>query len=1207
MTSTQTLIENALTSFATADLLNGAKALLNAMGYDSEKIETLSPPNADGFSATFGGAIAKRAQAEQWKELQLVFQLTDEELGKKAKQSFKQERFDSFLFFALDLKPKAGDKPYSRTELANMARELNKPFPAPVIVIFRHGDTASLASLHRRPDKRNDNRDVSERVVLLKDIRLDDPHRAHLEILGDLAKIRANSWEKFLKEWNRVLDISELNKKFYNGLFDWFEAAKTRVSFPDSGDNAAERGLIRLITRLIFTWFVKERGLVPAALFESDDIEKLLKDSGAEADTYYRAVLQNLFFATLNRSMTERGFAPEGGGVHRQKGEYANTTLWRYRDDFADPAQWEATVAGVPFLNGGLFECLDHNPSEGNYVDGFSRVERKQAHLPNSLFWGDNFTATLTDTSDEKKTRSAVITPILNLLHSYKFTIDENTPLEEDVALDPELLGKVFENLLASYNPETRTTARKQTGSFYTPREIVSYMVEQALQAYLGGALEAAGQTLIADAQTDEPSLATLLLETDARSARELGFGMAQIQILIGALENVTVLDPACGSGAFPMGALSKMVGLLKKLDPHNELWLDAQLNAVNDALLATKAEPGVIAEAQAGVRAAFARNDPDYARKLYLIERCLFGVDIQTIALQIAKLRFFIALIIDQRIDASQPNLNIRALPNLETRFVAANTLLSLPQPEQLSLDQANSDLTDKFAELDEVRRQHIAPKTRRDKKDLEAKDKQLRAEALQLMKNEGYPDAVSGPIAEWNPYDQNAVAAFFEPEKMFGPNLRDGFDIVIANPPYVRAGSFPPFAGQTGYVTYSGTADLYVYFFERGLKLLKANGVFCFICSNKYFRSDYGSRLRSYLLSNTELTRVIDFGDAPVFKAIAYPHIIVTRKKAPTSENSFPTYAWKKGDSLPDFEEIVATRSFNMPQSDLAGSSWIFERTDTLELLEKLRATGTPLGEYVGNRFYRGILTGFNAAFVVDSATYNTLVSEDSNSVELLKPFLRGRDVKRWQVGSGDLWLIQIESSQNKAHSWSSAASSDDAEEVFAAQFPAIHRHLDQFRDKLMKRGDKGKFFWELRACTYWEDFATDKIIYPNISKRNEFAWDEKHFLSNQKAFIIPCASKYLLAVLNSSVVFWLYTHLLSKLQGGFYEPSAVFLGKFPIPDATPDEQAAIVALVEAILAAKAADAGADVSALEAQIDALVYELYDLLEHEIALVEAA
>ena len=1196
MTSTQTLIENALTSFATADLLSGARTLLNAMGYDSEKIETLSPPNADGFSATFGGAIAKRAQAEQWKELQLVFQLTDEELGKKAKQSFKQERFDSFLFFALDLKPKAGDKPYSRTELANMARELNKPFPAPVIVIFRHGDTASLASLHRRPDKRNDNRDVSERVVLLKDIRLGDPHRAHLEILGDLAKIRANSWEKFLKEWNRVLDISELNKKFYNGLFDWFEAAKTRVSFPDSGDNAAERGLIRLITRLIFTWFVKERGLVPAALFESDDIEKLLKDSGADADTYYRAVLQNLFFATLNRSMTERGFAPEGGGVHRQKGEYANTTLWRYRDDFADPAQWERTVAGVPFLNGGLFECLDHNPSEGNYVDGFSRVEKKQAHLPNSLFWGDNFTATLTDTSDEKKTRSAVITPILNLLHSYKFTIDENTPLEEDVALDPELLGKVFENLLASYNPETRTTARKQTGSFYTPREIVSYMVEQALQAYLGGALEAAGQTLSADAQTDEPSLATLLLETDARSARELGFGMAQIQILIGALENVTVLDPACGSGAFPMGALSKMVGLLKKLDPNNELWLDAQLNAVNAALVATKAEPGVIAEAQAGVRAAFARNDPDYARKLYLIERCLFGVDIQTIALQIAKLRFFIALIIDQRIDASQSNLNIRALPNLETRFVAANTLLSLPQREQLTLDQANSDLTDKFAELDEVRRQHIAPKTRRDKKDLEARDKQLRAEALQLMKDEGYPDAVSGPIAAWNPYDQNAVAAFFEPEKMFGPNLCDGFDIVIGNPPYVAADKQDAemrvkIFQQLRYQTLWERWDLYIPFIEFGYKILRPGGVTTMIVSDAFCHAKYAIKPQKWYLENAIVRRLDFLRDIKVFEAQVSNVVYFIQKprgeqkaEANTPERRLHVESFGNTTSLPTKAQKEFDHRAFFPEDGEA---------------QQIQGETTPLADI----FYvsKGMAVHAHEHNAPGEFELSDLVQKVQDK-EHPRAFIEGKHIGRWLPSS----VRYIEWGTNRAPKLFSRP-------TFSERYDVVEKlvSVDMSagpNDKLRVAYDDNQLLHNHSAWSFVPWYALKGVRNTSLKKATRYKGEKpprpdlpsrEELEATSEKFSL----KYLLGVMNSSPARdFLRANRRSNIH--LYPDD---WKKLPIPVAKPDEQWAIAGLVEQILAARADDVAADVSQLEAQIDALVYALYDLLEHEIALVEAA
>ncbi len=750
-------IEAALAAFSDAPLRLAALRVLDALGYASAKTETLPSNDADGFARAFNHTFSKSAQQDEWKRVELLFQITNDELKNQSSLmggGLERERFESFLFFAVELR----QENYSRTDLANMAREINKPFPAPVIVLFRHGQTMSLASLHRRENKVHSHRDVLDRVVLLKDIRLEDPHAAHKRILLELAKAKndAKNWKSFLDEWNRVLDLSELNKRFYRELSTWFFAAQQFATFPDKGENATERGLIRLITRLIFTWFIKERGLVPDALFDPSHIKALLKKSDGDSDTYYRAVLQNLFFATLNREMNERDFTPQNGGPRKQQGEYGNTTLWRYGDDFNDAQAWKELVAQVPFLNGGLFECLDHCSKEGEYIDGFSRETKRQAHLPNKLFWGDEFTADLSGVLDDKKQKAVKVKPLLNLLRSYKFTIDENTPLEEDVALDPELLGKVFENLLASYNPETRTTARKQTGSFYTPREIVGYMVEESLFAYL--------EPTVGDVKTpeDENVLRVLLSETDARTAHELKLSSTRIEALVDALQRCTILDPACGSGAFPMGALSKMVALLKKLDPQNNLWRAAQLKAVTEQLRAHSDEADARQEAKEATDRVFDDNDPDYTRKLFLIERCLFGVDIQPVALQISKLRFFIALIVDQTIIESKPNRNVRALPNLETKFVAANTLISLVAPEQGTLADAEADkeLDAKFLELDQVRRDHIAPKTRRIKKELESKDKLLRSEIKTLMTDARFGDSFITPIVEWNPYDQNAVA---------------------------------------------------------------------------------------------------------------------------------------------------------------------------------------------------------------------------------------------------------------------------------------------------------------------------------------------------------------------------------------------------------------------------------------------------------------
>jgi hypothetical protein len=292
-----------------------------------------------------------------------------------------------------------------------------------------------------------------------------------------------------------------------------------------------------------------------------------------------------------------------------------------------------------------------------------------------------------------------------------------------------------------------------------------------------------------------------------------------------------------------------------------------------------------------------------------------------------------------------------------------------------------------------------------------------------------------------------------------------------------------------------------------------------------------------------------------------------------------------WQPGQPISQFETVVQSQSFTMPQQALTAEGWQFADTTALNLLEKLRNAGTPLGEYVNNRFYRGIVTGLNEAFVVDRATRDRLIAEHPSSAEVLKPFLRGRDVKRWCVNDPGLWIIF-------------ARRGIDIE-----KYPAIKKHLELFKEKLLKRATSDLHPWyELQqpqeGC--WQEFERSKIIYPNICERNNFAWDETSFYANQKTFIIPGASKYLLGVLNSSVMMWLFIQTLAKLQNGFYEPSKIFMEKVPIPPASPADKARIEALVQQCLDAQ----GQNVAAYEAEIDDIVARLYGLTEAERAII---
>jgi adenine-specific DNA-methyltransferase len=279
--------------------------------------------------------------------------------------------------------------------------------------------------------------------------------------------------------------------------------------------------------------------------------------------------------------------------------------------------------------------------------------------------------------------------------------------------------------------------------------------------------------------------------------------------------------------------------------------------------------------------------------------------------------------------------------------------------------------------------------------------------------------------------------------------------------------------------------------------------------------------------------------------------------------------------------------------------------ESPAVLRLLDKLRGTGKPLGEYVQGRFYRGILTGLNEAFVVDRATRDRLIAEDKSSAEVLKAFLRGRDVKRWKVDFADKYLIGIESSENKQHPWS-GKTAREAEKIFAKAYPAIHARFEDFRHPLILRDDQGHYFWELRSCAYWQEFERPKIVIPAIEQTVAYALDvEGHYSNDKTTICVTDEANYILAHLNSKVLWWFICRTAASRQGGFYEFKPMYVGQVPIPSGSVTDRASLGEMVNKILAAKRQDSRSDVSDLEREIDERVYRLYGLSKDEIKLVE--
>lgn len=352
-------------------------------------------------------------------------------------------------------------------------------------------------------------------------------------------------------------------------------------------------------------------------------------------------------------------------------------------------------------------------------------------------------------------------------------------------------------------------------------------------------------------------------------------------------------------------------------------------------------------------------------------------------------------------------------------------------------------------------------------------------------------------------------------------------GFDVVVGNPPYVRQellSSIKPYL-QTAYQAYHGMADLYVYFYELGLRLLRPGGLLSFIVTNKWMKSGYGEPLRRFFGESAWIESVVDFGHAKqIFEeADVFPSIIVARKPttAPKPTTARLCTIPREQLRIDDLSRQIAAQGVELPLDQLRADAWQLEPSGVNELLAKLKGNGSPLAEFVNVQPLSGIKTGFNEAFLIDGPTRNALISADANSAEILKPFLRGQDFSRWQADWAGLWMIALKSSEN--YSWPWSDSNDGAEKIFRRAFPAIHAHLAKFRDQLLNRQDQGRFWWELRSCAYWALFDAPKIMYPEITWRAEWGLDSKGTLCNNTAYFLPTDDLWILAVANSPVSWW------------------------------------------------------------------------------------
>lgn len=1123
------------------------------------------------------------------------------------------------------------------------------------------------------------------------------------------------------KDMISAFSVESLTKEFFGQLFTWYSDWACKVcKFPSDKCIAAnadltteknEINLIRLITRIMFVWFIKQKNLIPTWIFNKNELAEILTDADLTSDkkgNYYNAVLQNLFFGALNKKIEERTFAEVSkAGVANE--QYGIKTYFRDANEGSffkcSPKEMVQKFLDVPFLNGGLFECLDWDePIKNNtshkvhYVDGFSRDKDRRAFVPNVLFWSE----------DEKQPG------LITILSRYNFTIEESTPSDVQVALDPELLGKIFENLLGTYNPETRESARKESGSFYTPREIVSYMVNSSIKAYL--------QEKVPD--ISEENLEKLTNDNKADDS-EIKLSEEQINKVRSSLFEIKIIDPACGSGAFPMGILNKLVEihvLLDKLsastksehnlyikkgqsvnyNPDESLKINAEylgnqefklyvngeeenkiynsqdlalhvkeiINKHNKKIgkstianlfsqgriddgksfnsIKTKTDIHQIVDEDTkdiiwqyrsyNVQNKFRQyrneetqalsidfteedNDFEYAKYLYslktrIIQDSIFGVDIQPIAVQISKLRFFISLICEQPKIENHPeeNYGYNPLPNLETKFVAANTLIGKAKKEEGTFSFANPRIDEIIKELGEIRKVHFSAKTAQEKKENREDDEKLRKELSKLLEEDQvYSPEDAKQLAAWNPYDQSAPASsFFDAEWMFG--VKDGFDIVIGNPPYIKEytskSAFDGFRETSPY--YMGKMDLWYGFACHGIDLLKTKGMLCFIAQNNWTTSSGAKLMRKKVLEDSKILQMLDFNTYMVFESADIQTMVMLFEKNTTADKY--TFDYRillaeadKDDMLSLIQkQNTGKTKYLAPKIDrtvLNGKLLTFSCND--DILEKiasgklfLQADEATNGihthhDCVNNKIHREFpdLPVGKAIFVLTQSEKDAL-NLSKNEFGLVKPFYASDEISRYYTNPKNKnWIIYTGSEFKKENSMDS--------------YPNLKAHLDCVKKAITS--DNAPY--GLHRAREEHFFKGAKIVsLRKCVDKPCFSYSEFDCYVPAMYYVIQTSRwdmKFLTGVLNSKLIaFWLKNK--GKMQGSNYQVDKEPLLNIPIPSATPAQQNPIIALVDKILATKKANPQADTSAEEHKIDLLVYHLYGLTFDEAKIIDA-
>lgn len=839
----------------------------------------------------------------------------------------------------------------------------------------------------------------------------------------------------------------------------------------------------------------------------------------------------------------------------------------------------------IPFLNGGLFEA-DYD------------WEKTDITIPNNLFTNKN----KTKEGDEGD-------GILDVFDRYNFTVKEDEPLDKEVAVDPEMLGKVFENLL-------EVKDRKSKGTYYTPREIVHYMCQESLINYLDVTLNShpASYIKIGDEQTDAFGNTTkkgqldleektgevvkvpkndieefirhgiAALENDVRvesKGKETDRYFYQIPQSIRthaseldeALETIRICDPAIGSGAFPVGMMTEIVKARQVLTTYlPEAYLKKSRQSYNQAN----------------------RGSDIYDFKRHCIQECIYGVDIDHSAIDIAKLRLWLSLVVDE-----EDFYKIKPLPNLDYKIVEGNSLIGLP--ENVFRDPKIETEIEKlkikfFEETDNDEKKKL-------RKQINEKIRKLLDSAqeftgyhvdfdFKLFFSEVFHDLPDDLSAEAGAKVEASAHAFQSTCAADRQAGKKGFDVVIGNPPYVEHKKLKALSGQLKqiYKTYSGTADLYVYFYEKGINILRNKGVLTFISSNKFIKTSYGENLREYFTAY-KINEIIDFTDIHVFEALVASCVFSVSKIQADNNKIKIAFA---NDTLLNFSDLstfIEQNKFYLNQYGLSEKIWQLENETNLALKEKIENGSLTINQTQTVKIFRGVTTGYNPAFIIDDDKRKELIKEDKANKAIIKPLLQGRNIRKWVFNNSNNFLLLTGYNIN-----------------IKKEYPSVFNHLNNFKRELQERDDQGINWWNLRSCKYYSEFEKEKIIWGLTSDKWTFAYDNENNFLPSNGYILTSTEipiKYLLALMNSKLMEFYFGFIGIMTAGGAFTLKYETVIEFPIKIISEQQQKPFITLVVKILEAKKSDANANTTALEREIDVMVYKLYGLTEEEIKIIE--